>query len=225
MTPLAAAPTTAPTTGRPSAARWTTVAGIAYVSGWLAGLFVAPPAPPASADSATVHGYFLEHGLAILLQSLLVHALPGIALAVLALTVAAATRSTGRLRHGVIAAGVAAAVVSLTQVGFAVAAVATATGAADVTTQTLFHAINIADTVKLAALAGFVTTATLAARRAGMAPTWVCLPAAVLVPLLPVGGTAFLVDSPILTVVLTASLPLLLLWAAAITLAVAGSAS
>jgi hypothetical protein len=70
------------------------------------------------------------------------------------------------------------------------------------------------------ALAGFVTTATLAARRAGMAPTWVCLPAAVLVPLLPVGGTAFLMDSPILTGVLTASLPLLLLWTAAITIAV-----
>jgi|GraSoiStandDraft_4_1057263.scaffolds.fasta_scaffold2413965_1 hypothetical protein len=113
MTTLAAAPTTAPTTARPSTARWTTAAGIAYVSGWIVGLFVAPPAPPASADAATVHGYFLEHGPAILLQSLLVHALPGIALAVLALTLAAATRSTSRLRHGVNATGVAAAVVAI----------------------------------------------------------------------------------------------------------------
>jgi hypothetical protein len=115
--------------------------------------------------------------------------------------------------------------VSLTQVGFAVAAVATVNGAADATTQTLFHSINIADTVKLAALAGFVTTATLAARLAGMAPIWVCLPAGVLVPLLPVGGTAFLMDSPILTGILTASLPLLLLWTAVVTIAVTRSAS
>jgi hypothetical protein len=83
----------------------------------------------------------------------------------------------------------------------------------------------VADTVKLAALAGFVTTATLAARLAGLVPIWVCLPAAVLVPLLPVGGTAFLMDSPILTGVLTASLPLLLLCSAAITIAVTRSAS
>jgi hypothetical protein len=149
-------------------ARALAAAGTTYVSGCLVGLFVAPPAPAATADAATVHGYFVGHEPAILLQSLLVPALPGVELAVLALTVAATTRSTGRLRHGVIATGVAAAVVSLTQVGLAVAALATAAGAADVTTQTLFHAINIADTVKLAALAGFVTTATLAARRAGM---------------------------------------------------------
>ncbi len=68
---------------------------------------------------------------------------------------------------------------------------------------------------KLVLIAGFAATATLAARRTGMAPIWV------IVPLLPIGGAAFLVDNAVLTALLTASLPLLLVWAAAISIAVA----
>jgi hypothetical protein len=54
-----------------------------------------------------------------------------------------------------------------------------------------------------------------------MAPWWVTVPAVVLVPLLPIGGAAFLHSSPILTALLTASLPLLLVWAASISATVA----
>lgn len=53
-----------------------------------------------------------------------------------------------------------------------------------------------------------------------MAPTWLVAVAAVLVALLPAGGAAFLIVSPVFTAVLTASLPLLL-WAATLSAVVA----
>jgi hypothetical protein len=65
---------------------------------WIVGLFVAPPAPPATADAATLHGYFVGHGPVILLQSLLVHALPGIALAAIFVVVLVGTLALAPVR-------------------------------------------------------------------------------------------------------------------------------
>jgi hypothetical protein len=208
---------TAPAAPRSRAARWTAIAGAAYVTGWLLGLFTAPSAPSATAPAGAVHAYYLEHGPAILAQSLLVHGIPGIALAVLALSLALATKVPTALRRVVTGSGAAAGAVSLIQVGLAAIAVTGAASNAAATTQGLFHALNIADTVKLVVLAAFAAAATHAARRAGMAPTGLVALAAVLVALLPAGGAAFLIVSPVLTAMLTASLPLLLLWVATLT--------
>jgi hypothetical protein len=102
----------------------------------------------------------------VFVQALLVHSLAGIALAAFTLAQAAAT--TARL-PAITATGLAAATVSLAQFGLALAAVHDVAGQAPTTSHTLFQTINIADTGKLVLLAGFVGAATLAASRAGTA--------------------------------------------------------
>ena len=67
--------------------------------------------------------------------------------------------------------------------------------------------------LKIALLAAFVAVATTAAARAGAAPRWLQITAAVLVPLLV--GSASLLGVGALMPVLAVSLLLLLAWAAA----------
>lgn len=194
------------------AGRWTAVAGAAYVTAWIVGLMVAPSAPASTASAAQVHAYYADSTPAILLQSFLVHGLAGFALAVLALAIPRATGATRTMGRAVTGFGFAAAVISFVQVAFGIAATQDVESAAATTSQSLFHAINVADTVKIFLLTGFVTAATLAAHRAGIAPHWLRLLTQVLVILLPLGGAAFLIDSPVLTATLYVSLPLLLIW-------------
>jgi hypothetical protein len=61
-------------------------------------------------------------------------------------------------------------------------------------------------------LAGFATTVTVVATRARMVGSWTRRLTAALVVALPGGGLAFVVPNSVLTAVLYASLPLLLLW-------------
>lgn len=208
-----------------SSARVTIAAGAAYVTGWIAGLLAAPTGPAATATAAAVQAYYADNGPAILLQSLLVHGIPGIALAVLGISVARTLAAAGHARVWITASALTAAALSLGQVGVAVAAVTTADTAAAGTTATLFHALNLTDTVKLIALAVFAATSCWAARRRGAAPGWFVGLTVALVGLLPPGGAAFLVDQPVLSALLIASLPLLLVWVAALTIVVAPRAT
>lgn len=197
------------------AGRWTSVAGAVYVTAWTVGLFVGPAAPAADAPAAAVHSYFAQSPSAIVLQACLVHGLAGLALAALAVAIPRATGASGLSRLAVTVSALSAALVSLLQLGFAVAATHDVEHSAASSSQAFFEAINVADTIKLVLLAAFVATATHAARCAGSSPRWLRLVAAATVVLLPLGGVAFLVDNPVLTAALYASLPLLLLWAGA----------
>jgi hypothetical protein len=203
----------------------TIAAGAAYVTGWIAGLLVAPTGPAATAAPTTVQAYYAANGPAILLQSLLVHGIPGIALAVLGISVARNLAAAGHTRVLISGSTLTAAALSLGQVGIAVAAVTTAHSVAAGTTATLFHALNLTDTAKLVALAAFATASCWAARHRGIAPGWFVALTIPLVVLLPAGGAAFLVDQPVLSALLIASLPLLLIWVAALTAVIAARAT
>jgi hypothetical protein len=197
--------------------RWISVAGATYVAAWVVGLFVAPGAPVATASAGEVQGYYADNGPAILFQSSLIHGVAGLALAAIAIMVPSATDASPGLRRAVRVFGVGAALVSLLQVVFAVFAVSTASTAAATSTAALFHDLNLADTVKLTLLAVFAATATIAAVRAGMLSRWVRFTTVALVIALPLGGLAFVLDLAILNATLMISLPLLLLWAGALT--------
>jgi hypothetical protein len=82
-------------------------------------------------------------------------------------------------------------------------------------TAALLHLINLADTVKLVLLAAFVASATSAVTRSHRLTAWLRAISWSLVVLLPAGGTAFVIDSSLLTALLTVSLPLLLVWVGA----------
>lgn len=215
------AATSTPPAPSPAVVRWGAWAGIIYVLAWLIGLFLAPSAPDPFGSANTINAYFTAHRAAAMIQSVFIHGLAGVAL--LGLTAAlwnylAAGDTTGP-RRLMLAAGVLAAAVSFVQVGFMIGIYVHVGqhGNAD-GTRTLFDAINKADTVKLILLAIFVGAASWAASRNGALPRWVVWEGPVTVAFLVVGGLAFLVKSGALNVVLTISLPLLLLWAAAVSI-------
>ena len=193
--------------------RWISVAGATYVTAWVLGLVLAPETPAATAPAAEVHAYYTNNGTQILVQSCLIHGVAAVAIAALALLVPAATGATPRLAKLIVGFGIGASLVSLLQVAFAVAGVITAGSQPVATSARLFDALNLADTIKLVLLAAFAASVTTAATRAGMTGRWTRWLTLALVAALPIGGIAFIVDSPVLTAVLYTSLPLLLIWA------------
>jgi len=193
------------------------VTGAVYVTSWVTGLVLAPATPAATASAERIHDYYATQGSAILVQSSLIHGVAGLALAVLAFSLPAATSAPRGVSRAIRTAGAAAAVVSLLQVAFALAAVVTASTAGAATSERLFDDLNLADPLKLFLLAVFTAASTVAAARAGIVGRWTRALTAALVMALPVGGAAFVVDNPLLTAVLYVSLPLLLVWAAALT--------
>lgn len=204
-----ATPEPLPTTRR---GRRFSVVGALYVASWVTGLVLAPATPAATASAEEIHEYYATQGSAIFLQSSLIHGVAGIALAVLAFGIPAATTASPALSRTIKASGAAAAAVSLLQVMFAVAGVATASSVSASTSARLFDDLNVADTVKLTLVAVFATGAAVAAARAAMIGRWTRMLTAALVLALPTGGAAFVIENAVLTVVLYASLPLLLLW-------------
>lgn len=82
-------------------------------------------------------------------------------------------------------------------------------------TRGLFNAINKADTVKLILLAVFIAAATIAARRLQAFPRWVLWEGIIAVPVLVIGGLAFVIDAAALDLFLALSLVLVVVWAAA----------
>jgi hypothetical protein len=154
-------------------------------------------------------------------SALLVHGTAGLALAALAVGLVRATGVRGGLRRVVVGTGLAAAALSVLQ--FALAVLAVIGEHAATTSRTLLLAIDFVDVLKIALLAAFAWVATTAAVRAGAAPRWLRITAAVLVTLLLVGSAA-LAGVEALLPVLEVSLLVLLAWAAAIGLLVSRSA-
>ncbi len=197
-------------------------AGFTYVGAWIVGLLVAPSAPNPTASDAKVQAFFVAHHSATLIQALLVHGLAGLALAVFVVVLARLLPTPSSIRSLFLAAGLGAVLVSLVQVGLEIALnrhVAGSGGASTIVS--LFHAVNIADTVKLVLLGIAIASATRLAVEAGVLARWLRWLGYALLPILIIGGLAFVVHSGALTAVLDVSLVLLLLWVAAVSIVVA----
>lgn len=180
--------------------RW---AGWGYVTAWLAGLVVAPPAPTASVTA---------NAGAALAQSTLVHGVAALFLLIVIRDVARLRLGTSAVARVLMPLGVGAVVISLTQ--FAVVAVLYLVNGSFGTgvTAGLFRSVDLLDTAKLTLLGGFVAAVTLLTSRAQLADRWLQWLGAVLAPLLPLSGAAFVVSSAALYDALYLSLPLLLVW-------------
>ena len=209
-----------PSSGTPGAradalARFLPVAGTVYVLAWVLGLLTGPSAPAPTAPAVEIRTFYVDNTGGVVLQSLLVHGLAGLALMALALGFARALPNWPLEARWIQVTGLAAAFVSFMQVALALVAVAVADTTAASTSRALFSAVNYADTLKLILLASFAITVTWAATRAGVMPGWLRALGYLLVPLLIVGGLAFVIDSVALYLVLEISLVVLLFWAAA----------
>jgi|1186.fasta_scaffold216402_2 hypothetical protein len=202
-------------------------AAIAYIAAWLIGLGTAPSAPSPDAADATIQRFYADNGGAALAQATLVHGIAGIALAffVVGLARHLAATATRQRTMVVLGAGLAAATVSLMQYAMEMALNRAAANADVFASATLFHAVNIADTVKLVLLAIAIATATRLAGEAQTFPRWVRGVGYALAPTLIIGGAAFVDTSDALSAVLAASLLLLLLWVATVAVVVTRRAS
>jgi hypothetical protein len=192
-------------------------AGVVYVAAWLIGLAAAPSAPSQDAADATIHAFYADNGSAALLQATLVHGIAGVALAVFIVAlVRRLALVSSKHRTLVLVAGLAAAAVSLIQYAMEIGLNRAADGGEVSTSATLFHAVNIADTVKLVLLAVAIAAATRLAADAHALPRWLRGLGYALAPVLVIGGAAFVITSDALSAVLAASLLLLLLWVGAV---------
>jgi hypothetical protein len=203
--------------GRPSArhARPALAAAAVYVGAWAVGLPLAPGAPSWT-DAQAVHDFYLEHAAPVLAQALLVHGVAGIAMAVFAVRLNAVSVARGERRNLVAVTGCSAAMVSLAQTCLALVVTRDPGQSSAAATADLLHLINLADTVKLVLLAAFVASAISALTASQRVPAWLRAISWSLVVLLPAGAAAFVIDSGLLTALLTVSLPLLLVWVAAV---------
>ncbi len=192
-------------------ARPALASAVVYVGAWIVGLLLAPSAPSWT-DAEAVHDFYLEHATPVLIQALLIHGVAGIALAVFALRLSAVSPTKRIGRNVVVVTGCAAGMVSLAQTGLALVVTHDPGLSSAAMNADLLHLINLADTMKLVLLAAFVASATSAVTRSHRVPAWLRATSWSLVVLLPAGGAAFVIDSSLLTALLTVSLPLLLVW-------------
>jgi hypothetical protein len=195
---------------------------LGYVAAWLVGLAIAPSTPSSDAADATIRAFYADNGSATLLQASLVHGIAGIALAVFVVSLARHVRTAADDRNMfLMVAGLAAAAASLIQYAMEIGLNRAADGGHVSASATLFHAVNIADTVKLVLLALAITAATRLGANARAFPRWVQGLGYATAPTLVLGGAAFILTSDALSAVLAVSLLLLLLWVAAAAVVVA----
>jgi hypothetical protein len=194
------------------------VSGAVYVVAWLLGLATAPSAPDSDAGDAAIQSFYSGRGGATLLQATLVHAVAGVALAVFVVALARrlASDAPSRERSVLLAAGLGAAAVSLVQYGMEIALNRAAHAGHVSASATLFHAVNVADTMKLVLLAVAIAAATRLAARTAASPRRLLALGHALTPLLVLGGAAFIVTSDALAAVLALSLIVLLVWVVAV---------
>jgi len=197
-------------------------AALVYVAAWLIGLATAPSAPSSDAADATIQAFYADNGSAALLQATLVHAIAGVALAVFVVALARYLDARNTL---VMAAGLGAAAVSLVQYAMEIGLNRAADAGKVSTSATLFHAVNIADTVKLVLLALFIAAVTRLAAGRQAFPRWVRALGSATAPILVIGGAAFVITSDSLSAVLALSLLLLLLWVAAVAVVITRSSA
>lgn len=217
------------------ARRTAAVAGAVYVGAWLVGLAIAPSSPDIFAPAAEVYASFAAHREAAVVQSLFVHGVAGVALCVWTVAayrcigtsdtgisvdpgtnVAGRTGWTGRVEcarwGGLLASGL-----SLVQVALQLWAVHQLDLGSVGGVDDAFDTISRVDSAKLLALAVLVGGYSGAAVQASGRPRAMAGAGALTAVLLAVSAMSFLFEVTLLALFLYASLPLLLIWAGAMT--------
>jgi len=195
--------------------------GLIYVLVWVIGLLISTGLLSPSMTNAEIQQVLLSNQQARMLQVYLIDGIAGIAILVFAATVAGLFRAldekNASLANVVLGAGIAAGSISLVQAGVQQALVnQELLVAADTPFRTLLVLVNQIDTFKLMALALLGVSTSVLGLRTRLIPAWINWLGIVLAIALPLGGLSFVVASSMLTALLYASLPMLLLWVGAV---------
>ena len=200
------------------------LSGLVYVVVWVIGLLIPAGTPSVSTSNAEIQQILLANQLARMVQVYLIDGIAGISILLFAASAANLFRKLdGKnepLASVVLGAGIAAGSISLVQAGVQ----QTLTNqellaAADTPFRMLLVLVNQIDTFKLMALALLSSATSELILRTRIFHVWYGWLGYVLSATLVLGGFSFALSNRALTYILFASLPLLLFWVGAVSLA------
>jgi hypothetical protein len=207
---------------------WLAFFGFVYVLVWVVGLMLPTGTLSPSMPNAEIQQVLLAHQQARLLQVYLIDGVAGIALLLFAVA-ASSMFSSAEDEHSarvVLSAGIAAGAISLVQAGVQQTLVnSDLLASAEPPFRALLALVNQIDTYKLMALALLSASTSILGLRARLLPAWVNGLGIVLAIALLLGGLSFAAANALLTAILFASLPMLLVWVGAVSAVMARRSS
>lgn len=198
---------------------WLAFFGFLYVAVWVIGLLIPTGSPSVSMSNAELQQIFTANQLARTVQVYLIDGVAGVAILLFAVAASSLFLSAEEktLAHVVLSAGVVAGTISLVQTGVQLTLVnSDLLASAETPFRTLLALVNQIDTFKLMALALLSVSVSMLGLRTRLIPAWVNWLGIVLAIALLLGGLSFVVANSMLTTVLFASLPMLLVWVGAV---------
>ncbi len=189
--------------------------GFVYVVVWVVGLLIPTGSLSASMSNADIQQVLLAHQLAWTVQVYLIDGVAGISILPFAVAAANLFQAADEKNFArvVLAAGIAAGGISLVQAGVQQTLVnPDLLVSEDIPFRTLLVLVNQIDTFKLMALALLSISTSIPGLRTRLIPAWINWLGIILTIALLLGGFSFIFVNSILTTVLFASLPMLLVW-------------
>ena len=194
---------------------WLVFFGFLYVIVWVIGLLIPTGTLFPSMSNAELQQVLLANQLARLIQVYLIDGVAGISILLFAVAAASLFQSAEEktLARVVLSAGVVAGTISLVQAAVQQTLVnPDLLASAETPFRTLLVLVNQIDTFKLMALALLSVSTSIAGLRTARIPAWVNWLGIVLTLALLLGGLSFAFANSLLTSILYASLPMLLVW-------------
>lgn len=198
---------------------WLAFFGFLYVIVWVIGLLIPTGTLSPSMSNVELQQVLLANQLARWIQVYLIDGVAGISILLFAVAVASLFQSAEEkpLARVVLSAGVVAGTISLVQAGVQQTLVnPDLLASAETPFRTLLALVNQIDTYKLMALALLSLSTSILGLRSRLIPAWVNWLGIVLPIALILGGLSFAFTNSMLTAVLFASLPMLLVWVGAV---------
>jgi hypothetical protein len=201
---------------------WLAFFGFLYVIVWVIGLLIPTGTLSPSMSNAELQQVLLANQLTRLIQVYLIDGVAGISILLFAVATAGLFQSADEkpLARVVMSAGVVAGTISLVQAAVQQTLVnPDLLASAETPFRTLLALVNQIDTFKLMALALLSISTSILGVHTRLIPAWVNWLGIILTLALILGGLSFAFANSLLTAVLFASLPMLLVWVGAVSVA------
>lgn len=201
---------------------WLAFFGFLYVAVWVIGLLIPTGTLSPSMSNAELQQVLLAHQQARMIQVYLIDGIAGISILLFAVAVASLFESTDEKSFArvILGAGIAAGSISLVQAGVQQTLInPELLASSESPFRVLLVLVNQIDTFKLMALALLAVSTSILGLRTRLIPVWINWLGILLTIALILGGLSFVFSNSLLTAVLFASLPMLLVWVGAVSAA------
>lgn len=193
--------------------------GFLYVVVWVIGLLIPTGTLSPSMSNAEIQQVLVSHQLARWIQIYLIDGIAGVSVLLFGVMAASFFQlaEEKKLVWVVLGAGIAVGTISLVQAGVQLTLVnSDLLASAETPFRTLLVLVNQIDTFKLMALALLSVSTSSLGLRTRLIPAWINWLGIILSIALLLGGLSFVFASSMLTAILFASLPMLLVWVGAV---------